>query len=78
MKTSERVLFLFFKFSEIRMTELNFKLFNKNLTYFFNLDKQDDCNQCTVILEELENIDDDCDRHGITFVKTQVSQPILL
>lgn len=23
------------------------------------------------ILEELENIDDDCDRHGITFVKTQ-------
>ncbi|XP_072157617.1 uncharacterized protein [Bemisia tabaci] len=34
-------------------------------------DKQDDCNQCTVILEELENIDDDCDRHGITFVKTQ-------
>lgn len=25
------------------------------------------------ILEELENIDDDCDRHGITFVKTQVS-----
>lgn len=26
------------------------------------------------ILEELENIDDDCDRHGITFVKTQVSE----
>ncbi|XP_069688968.1 uncharacterized protein hlk isoform X8 [Periplaneta americana] len=31
----------------------------------------DDCDQCQVILEELENIDDDCDRHGITFVKTQ-------
>lgn len=23
-------------------------------------------------MEELENIDDDCDRHGIAFVKTQV------
>lgn len=22
-------------------------------------------------MEELENIDDDCDRHGITFVKTK-------
>lgn len=31
----------------------------------------DDCEQCTRILEELENIDDDCDRHGITFVKTK-------
>ncbi|XP_015589838.1 uncharacterized protein LOC107265186 isoform X3 [Cephus cinctus] len=31
----------------------------------------DDCEQCAGILEELENIDDDCDRHGITFVKTQ-------
>jgi len=28
------------------------------------------------ILEELENIDDDCDRHGITFVKTQVSENV--
>lgn len=31
----------------------------------------DDCEQCTKTLEELENIDDDCDRHGITFVKTK-------
>ncbi|XP_013171338.1 PREDICTED: uncharacterized protein LOC106120517 isoform X3 [Papilio xuthus] len=30
-----------------------------------------DCEQCTGILEELENIDDDCDRHEIKFVKTQ-------
>lgn len=30
-----------------------------------------DCEQCGGILDELENIDDDCDRHGITFVKTQ-------
>ncbi|XP_048512846.1 uncharacterized protein LOC105690380 isoform X4 [Athalia rosae] len=35
--------------------------------YFYG----DDCEQCAGILEELENIDDDCDRHGITFVKTQ-------
>lgn len=30
-----------------------------------------DCDQCGGILDDLENIDDDCDRHGITFVKTQ-------
>ncbi|XP_061377517.1 uncharacterized protein LOC116766670 isoform X6 [Danaus plexippus] len=35
--------------------------------YFYSLD----CEQCSGILEELENIDDDCDRHGIKFVKTQ-------
>nr|XP_012139952.1 PREDICTED: uncharacterized protein LOC100881857 isoform X2 [Megachile rotundata] len=35
------------------------------------LDDSVDCEQCMGILEELENIDDDCDRHGITFVKTQ-------
>ncbi|XP_035717931.1 uncharacterized protein LOC118439840 isoform X1 [Vespa mandarinia] len=34
-------------------------------------DDIDNCEQCTGILEELENIDDDCDRHGITFIKTQ-------
>ncbi|XP_034479310.1 uncharacterized protein LOC117785421 isoform X9 [Drosophila innubila] len=31
----------------------------------------DGCEQCTKVLEELENIDDDCDKHGITFVKTR-------
>ncbi|KAF9406977.1 hypothetical protein HW555_012847 [Spodoptera exigua] len=37
------------------------------------LDPEDslDCEQCAGILEELENIDDDCDRHEIKFVKTQ-------
>ncbi|XP_045469599.1 uncharacterized protein LOC123677131 isoform X3 [Harmonia axyridis] len=35
--------------------------------YFYS----DDCGQCGAILEELENIDDDCERHGIIFVKTQ-------
>lgn len=36
------------------------------------IDKSDgDCDQCGGILDELENIDDDCDRHQITFVKTQ-------
>ncbi|CAH1128575.1 unnamed protein product [Ceutorhynchus assimilis] len=34
--------------------------------YFYS----DDCEQCIKILEELENIDDDCERHGIKFVKT--------
>ncbi|XP_018568278.1 uncharacterized protein LOC108908653 isoform X4 [Anoplophora glabripennis] len=35
--------------------------------YFYS----DECEQCNQILEELENIDDDCERHGIKFVKTQ-------
>ncbi|XP_063244025.1 uncharacterized protein LOC134543121 isoform X2 [Bacillus rossius redtenbacheri] len=34
-------------------------------------DRADECDQCKEILEELENIDDDCDRHSIKFVKTQ-------
>ncbi|XP_055526877.1 uncharacterized protein LOC129719507 isoform X6 [Wyeomyia smithii] len=34
--------------------------------YFYS----DNCDQCTGVLESLENIDDDCDRHGIMFVKT--------
>ncbi|XP_045493782.1 uncharacterized protein LOC123692971 isoform X2 [Colias croceus] len=40
---------------------------NSIAVYFYSLD----CEQCAGILEELENIDDDCDRHGIKFVKTQ-------
>ncbi|XP_050440891.1 uncharacterized protein LOC126845910 isoform X3 [Adelges cooleyi] len=36
--------------------------------FFYN---EDECEQCTSVLEELENIDDDCERHGITFIKTQ-------
>ncbi|XP_043221611.1 uncharacterized protein LOC122381465 isoform X20 [Amphibalanus amphitrite] len=35
--------------------------------YFYN----DSCADCAIILQELENIDDDTDRHGIKFVKTQ-------
>ncbi|XP_057665662.1 uncharacterized protein LOC130899613 isoform X4 [Diorhabda carinulata] len=35
--------------------------------YFYS----EECEQCYKILEELENIDDDCERHGIKFVKTQ-------
>ncbi|XP_049820636.1 uncharacterized protein LOC109604293 isoform X4 [Aethina tumida] len=34
--------------------------------YFYGTD----CESCSKILEELENIDDDCERHGIKFVKT--------
>ncbi|XP_065090645.1 uncharacterized protein hlk isoform X2 [Ochlerotatus camptorhynchus] len=33
-------------------------------------DDADNCEQCSSVLESLENIDDDCDRHGIMFVKT--------
>lgn len=29
-----------------------------------------DCEECKTVLDELENIDDDTDRHGIQFVKT--------
>lgn len=41
----------------------------------FNIfsDIEDECDTCTSILEELENIDDDCERHGISFIKTQVN-----
>ncbi|XP_058125777.1 uncharacterized protein LOC131282825 [Anopheles ziemanni] len=35
-----------------------------------SIEDTDDCDQCTGVLESLENIDDDCDRHGIMFVKT--------
>ncbi|XP_031337169.1 uncharacterized protein LOC116166353 isoform X3 [Photinus pyralis] len=35
--------------------------------YFYG----DMCEQCGRILDELENIDDDCEKHGIMFVKTQ-------
>ncbi|XP_023720452.1 uncharacterized protein LOC111871518 isoform X7 [Cryptotermes secundus] len=41
---------------------------NSVAVYFYSIE---DCDQCQTILEELENIDDDCDRHGIIFVKTQ-------
>lgn len=42
------------------------------MIYELFLDKSSgECEQCGGILDELENIDDDCDRHGITFVKTQ-------
>ncbi|XP_045469598.1 uncharacterized protein LOC123677131 isoform X2 [Harmonia axyridis] len=49
---------------------------HKNKTRNTDEDQQgrndsDDCGQCGAILEELENIDDDCERHGIIFVKTQ-------
>uniref|UniRef100_A0AAG5DAU9 Thioredoxin domain-containing protein n=1 Tax=Anopheles atroparvus TaxID=41427 RepID=A0AAG5DAU9_ANOAO len=39
---------------------------NALAVYFYT----DECEQCTGVLESLENIDDDCDRHGIMFVKT--------
>ncbi|XP_059049759.1 uncharacterized protein LOC131844810 isoform X3 [Achroia grisella] len=45
---------------------------NSLAVYFYvGITDGPDCEQCAGILEELENIDDDCDRHGIKFVKTQ-------
>ncbi|XP_050520810.1 uncharacterized protein LOC126894105 isoform X3 [Daktulosphaira vitifoliae] len=41
-------------------------------------DNEDECDQCTNILEELENIDDDCERHGISFKKTQDMEAVEL
>ena len=41
---------------------------NTVLTYLFVDD--DDCESCKDILEELETIDDDTDKHGIQFVKS--------
>lgn len=35
--------------------------------FFYN----DNCDECDEILEELETIDDDTDKHGITFVKSK-------
>lgn len=39
----------------------------EHLAVFFY---SDDCAECDEILEELETIDDDTDRHGIQFVKS--------
>lgn len=38
---------------------------------FLLLSDKINCNICEQILEGLELVDDDCDRHGITFVKTK-------
>lgn len=42
-------------------------LYISNLKYLID---DDDCETCSGILEELENIDDDTDKHGIQFVKS--------
>lgn len=34
----------------------------------------DDCDKCSAVLEELETIDDDADKHGIQFVKSKDSK----
>lgn len=40
----------------------------EHLAVFFYADN---CNKCDDVLEELENIDDDTDQHGIQFVKSK-------
>jgi len=39
-------------------------------TYTIHDTDDDECESCSDILEELENIDDDTDKHGIQFVKS--------
>lgn len=43
------------------------------LPFWWSADKEDPsaCASCMQVLEELENIDDDTDRIGVSFVKTQ-------
>ena len=38
--------------------------------YFCCISDSEDCKTCDKVLEELENIDDDTDKYGIYFVKT--------
>lgn len=46
-------------------------MFSTSLDTFLLYPDSDEYEQWAHILEELENIDDDCERHGILFVKTQ-------
>ena len=50
-----------------RMKRNGFSL--KIVSYFLQTD-DDKCETCSEILEELETIDDDTDKHGIQFVKS--------
>lgn len=51
---------------------------SKILRIFFDLflwlTDSEDCDTCDDILEELETIDDDTDKHGIQFVKSKDSK----
>lgn len=49
----------------------NFMLTSYSEFILVHFTDSDECANCAGILEELENIDDDCDRHGIVFVKTK-------
>lgn len=53
--------------TKIKPSSFNTKTIKKTLKHFFKDDHGDD--QSMTVLEELEKIDDDCDRHGIQFVK---------
>jgi hypothetical protein len=43
-------------------------------TCYVVLPDDDKCESCTAILEDLETIDDDTDKHGIQFVKSKDSK----
>lgn len=44
------------------------------LNFYIFVADSEDCDTCDEILEELETIDDDTDKHGIQFVKSKDSK----
>lgn len=50
-----------------------FKFSSRDICSFISPD-DDKCDSCSAILEDLETIDDDTDRHGIQFVKSKDSK----
>lgn len=46
-------------------------ILNKKIHLHRNHTDSDDCPNCKAVLEDLENIDTDTDKHGIAFVKTK-------
>lgn len=44
------------------------------VNYVYPLTDSEDCDTCDDVLEELETIDDDTDKHGIQFVKSKDSK----
>ena len=51
-----------------KMLDMLIEEANHIVVFFYD---EDNCQDCELILDELENIDDDTDRHGIHFVKTK-------
>lgn len=61
------------EFVAVYFCKLEFQIAQSAVCKLLNLfaDNKQECEHCLSILDELENIDDDTDRHGISFIKTQ-------